>query len=67
MGTCGSFESLYASGLGKHFFDQGPYYQKRVDRAHRIHFSAIRTLPQIRKRGPAVQVNIAEKQINTVG
>jgi hypothetical protein len=46
---------------------RGHYYQKRVDRAHRIHFSAIRTLPQIRKMGPAVQINMAEKQINTVG
>ena len=57
MGRCGSFESLYASGLGKRFSDQGNYYQKRVDRAHRIHLSAIRTLAQIRKMGPAVQIN----------
>jgi len=59
------FEGLYASGLGKHTLAQGNYYQKRLDRAHRNHLSAIRTLAQIRKMGPAVQINIAEKQINT--
>ena len=62
------FESHYASGLGKHTLAQGNYYQKRLDRAHRNHLSAIRTLAQIRKLGPAaVQINIAQKQINTSG
>jgi hypothetical protein len=62
------FESHYASGLGKHTLAQGNYYQKRLDRAHRNHLSAIRTLAQIRKMGPAaVQINIADKQINTTG
>jgi hypothetical protein len=40
---------------------QGDYRQKRLDRAHRRHLSAVRTLAQIRKMGPAVQINIAEK------
>jgi hypothetical protein len=61
------FEAFYASGLGKHTLAQGSYYQKRLDRAHGRHLSAIRTLAQIRKMGPAVQINIAEKQINTAG
>jgi hypothetical protein len=61
------FEGLYASGLGKHALAQGNYYQKRLDRAHGRHLSAIRTLAQVRKMGPAVQINIAEKQINTTG
>jgi hypothetical protein len=62
------FESHYASGLGKHTLAQGNYYQKRLDRTHRNHLSAIRTLAQIRKMGPAaVQINIAEQQINTTG
>ena len=30
------------------------YYQKRLDRSHVRHLSAIRTLAQIRKMGPAV-------------
>jgi hypothetical protein len=54
--------------LGKHTLAQGNYYQKRLDRTHRNHLSAIRTLAQIRKMGPAaVQINIAEQQINTTG
>ena len=61
------FEGLYATNLGKHTLAQGNYYQKRLDRAHRNHLSAIRALAQIRKMGPAVQINIAEKQINTSG
>ncbi len=61
------FEGHYASGLGKHTLAQGNYYQKHLDRAHGRHLSAVRTLAQIRKIGPAVQINIAEKQINTAG
>jgi hypothetical protein len=61
------FESLYATGLGKHTLAQSNYYQKRLDRAHRNHLSAIRTLAHIRKMGPVVQINIAEQQINTTG
>jgi len=62
------FEDLYASSLSKSMtIAQANYYQKRIDHAHRHHLSAIRTLAQIRKLGPAVQINIAEKQINTMG
>jgi hypothetical protein len=59
------FSGLYGANLGKLTLSQGDYHQKRLDRAHRRHLSAIRTLTQIRKLGPAVQINIAEKQINT--
>ncbi len=58
-------ESLCALSLNNLTLSQGGYYQKHLDRAHRRHLSAIRTLAQIRKLGPAVQINIAEKQINT--
>ena len=63
------FEDLYASSIPKSMtFAQGNYKQKRIDQAHRRYLSAIRTLAQIRKLGPAaVQINIAEKQINTAG
>ena len=40
-------------------------YQKLLDRAHGLHLSAIRMLAQIRKMGPAVQINIAQQQINS--
>ena len=62
------FEGLYAAGMYQSTsISQGSYQQKRLDRAHRNHLSAIRTLAQIRKLGPAVQINIAEKQINAAG
>ena len=61
------FEGLYAVGMKGGTFKQDDHRQKRLDRAHRRHLSAIRTLAQIRKMGPAVQINIAEKQINTTG
>ena len=61
------FEGLHATGIGKHTLAQGTYSQKRLDRAHRNHLSAIHSLAQIRKIGPAVQSNITEKQINTTG
>jgi hypothetical protein len=61
------FEGLYASSMFKSMsLVQGSYYQKRLDYTYRRHLSAIRTLAQVRKLGPAVQINIAEKQINTI-
>jgi len=61
------FEDLYASSMAKSMtIAQGNYKQKTIDRAYKRHLSAIRTLAQIRKLGPAVQINIGERQINTV-
>ena len=60
------FEDRYASSMSKGMtIAQANYHQKRIDQAHRRHLSAIRTLAQIRKLGPAVQINIGERQINT--
>ncbi len=60
------FESLYAAGMYQSTsISQGNYQRKRLDRAHRNHLAAIRTLAQIREMGPPIQINIAEKQINT--
>ena len=61
------FSGLYTMGMKSETFSQGDYRQKRLDRAHRRYLSAVKTLAQIRKMGPAVQINIAEKQINTAG
>ncbi len=47
--------------------EQIDYHQRRLDRLQKRYLSAIKTLAQIRKLGPAVQINIAEKQINTAG
>jgi hypothetical protein len=66
------FESLYAQNMGKLTIAQAEFYQKRLDRVHRRHLSAIRTLAQVRKLlspGPpqVAQINIAEQQINRAG
>jgi hypothetical protein len=64
------FEALYAKNMRKLTIPQADFHQKRLDRAHRRHLSAIRALAQIRKllKGTAItQINIADKQINTMG
>lgn len=44
------------------------FHQQRIERAQRRHLAAIKALAQIRKLGlPAVQINIADKQINVAG
>jgi hypothetical protein len=43
------------------------YMQKRLDRAHRRYLAAVKALAQIRKMGPAIQINIARKQLNMAG
>ncbi len=46
-------------------FEQGDYYQRRQDRAHRRYLSAVRTLAQVRRLlMPAMQVNIGARQVN---
>ena len=64
------FEALYAKNMRKSTIPQAEHHQKRLDRAHRRHLSAIRELAQMRKllKGTAItQINIADKQINTTG
>jgi len=58
-------EIIYAQNLGSMNMAQGEYHQRRLDKLHRRYLSAIKALAQIRKMGPAVQINIAEQQINT--
>ena len=49
-------------------FKQGEYWQEAQDRAQRRYLAAMRTLAQVRRLlTPAVQVKIAEKQINVAG
>lgn len=60
------FEMIYAQNLSKsQTLAQSDFQQKRIDRVHRRYLSAIKTLAQIRKMGPTVQINIAEQQVNT--
>ena len=58
------FQAIYTQNLGKLTIIQSDYHQRRIDKAHRRYLSSIKALVQIRKMGPAVQINIAEKQIN---
>jgi hypothetical protein len=63
------FEALYAQNMRNLNIPQAEHHQKRLDRAHRRHLSAIRALAQIRKllKGTGItQINIADKQINNV-
>jgi hypothetical protein len=61
------FETLYAQNATKMTMAWGEHHQRRIDKAHNRHLSAVRALAQVRKMGSAVQINIAEKQINTAG
>jgi hypothetical protein len=58
-------EIVYARNLGNLSNPQSEYHQRRLDRLHRRYLSSLKSLAQIRKMGPAVQINIAERQINT--
>ncbi len=60
-------EAIYAQNLENMNMVQSEYHQRRIDRLHKRYLSSIKTLAQIRKLSPAVQINIAEKQINTAG
>jgi len=58
-------ETLYAERLNHLTAEQGEYFQRRQERAHRLYLSAIRTLAQVRRLlAPAVQVNIGAQQVN---
>ncbi len=60
-------DAIYAQNLENMSLSQSEYHQKRLDRLHGRYLSAIKALAQIRKMGPAVQINIADKQINNAG
>ncbi len=61
------FQAIYTQNLGDMTIPQSDYHQRRIDKAHRRYLSSIKTLAQIRKMGPVVQINIAEQQINQAG
>lgn len=52
---------------GNFTIPQGAYWEKRVSSAQRRYLRALETLARVRRlRVPAVQVNIAEQQVNQV-
>ncbi len=59
------FDVLYTRSMKNSSAAQSEHHQKLIDRAHRRYLSAVKTLAQIRKMGPNVQINIAEQQVNT--
>ena len=64
LGYANAMASQNAGSLSIQWAD---YYQRRIDKAHRRFLSAIRTLATVRKLAqPAIQVNVAERQLNQV-
>ena len=64
LGYANAVASEQAHSLSVQWAD---YYQRRIDKAHRRFLAAIRTLATVRKLAqPAIQLNVAERQINQV-
>ena len=58
-------EALYAQNMMQLSLMQHDFYQRRLSMAQRRYLSAITALAQVRRlQVPAVQVNIAEQQLN---
>ena len=61
-------ETIYVQNMQELSLRQGEFYQQRISKAQARYLAAIRTLAQVRRLGvPAVQVNIAEQQVNVAG
>ena len=61
-------ETIYVQHMQELSLRQGEFYQQRISKAQARYLAAIRTLAQVRRLGvPAVQVNIAEQQVNVAG
>jgi hypothetical protein len=61
------YEERYARAEGLSI-KQAEYHQRRIDAAHRRYLSALKTLATVRKLAvPAIQVNIAKRQVNLAG
>jgi hypothetical protein len=64
--TVNYYEILFAQSTRLASRD-AEHHQRRIDAAHRRFLSAAKTLATVRKLAlPAIQVNIAEKQVNVV-
>ena len=58
-------DMMYSYHFGTLSLEQGDYFQRRQDRAHRRYLQAIKTLAEVRRLlVPTVQVNIGEQQVN---
>ena len=58
-------DMMYSYHCGTLSLEQGDYFQRRQDRAHRRYLQAIKTLAEVRRLLiPNVQVNIGDQQVN---
>jgi len=48
-------------------FQLADYFQRMLDRSHRRYLHALKSLAQVQKIGPAIQINLAENQVNVAG
>jgi hypothetical protein len=47
---------------------QADFHRRRIDAAHRRYLAALKALATVRKLAvPALQINLAKKQVNVVG
>lgn len=61
-------EGIYTQNMEEFSIRQAEFQQARISKAQTRYLMAIRTLAQIRRLNvPAVQVNIAEQQVNVAG
>jgi hypothetical protein len=57
-------ENAYTESVGPGArLEVAEYMQKRLDRANKRYIAAIKALAQVRKMGPAIQINIAQQQL----
>ena len=60
-------EGVYYQNMKGQTIAQADYHQRQIDHAQRRYLAAIRALAQVRRLDlPAVQLNIAEKQVNVM-
>jgi hypothetical protein len=58
-------ENIYVQAMHELTITQATYHQRRLSLAQSRYLSAIRTLAQVRRlQVPAVQINVAEQQLN---
>ena len=61
-------ETIYAQHMQDLSLRQAEFHEQWMSKAQARYLSAIRTLAQVRRLGvPAVQINVAEQQVNLTG
>ena len=64
---CAYFDALYAQGLRDMTREWSEFHQRRQNYAHKRYLAAVKSLATVRRlQVPALQVNIAQEQVNVV-